>query len=111
MEAMSQQTYPLHELAPEGIECLLWLREQLLTWFEREKRSFPWREPGVSPYEVLVAEMLLQRTAAAGVARAYDEFFDHYPSWAALSNSPIRTSSRLSNHSGSGGRRHRHSAA
>ena len=51
---MSQRTYPPRELTQEGIEHRLWLREQLLSWFERKKRSFPWRNPALSPYEVVV---------------------------------------------------------
>ena len=51
---MSQRTYPPRELTQEGIEHMLWLREQLLSWFERKKRSFPWRNPALSPYEVVV---------------------------------------------------------
>ena len=84
---MSQRTYPPRELTQEGIEHMLWLREQLLSWFERKKRSFPWRNPALSPYEVVVVEILLQRTAAAGVARTYHAFFERYPSWAALAQS------------------------
>jgi A/G-specific adenine glycosylase len=58
------------ELAPEEIEHIPWLRRRLLSWFAREGRTFPWREPGRTPYEVIVAEILLQRTTAAGVAQA-----------------------------------------
>jgi len=41
------------------------------------------------PYEVIVAEILLQRTTAAGVARAYPGFVDRYPSWASLGQAPL----------------------
>jgi A/G-specific adenine glycosylase len=69
------------ELPPEAIARILWLRRRLLPWFARYGRSFPWRRPGTTPYEVIVAEMLLQRTTAAGVARAYGGFVERYPSW------------------------------
>src|SRR5258706_8812100 len=59
-----------YELASEVVECIPWLRRRLLSWFERNGRSFPWRDPGRTPYEVVVAEILLQRTTAAGVYRA-----------------------------------------
>ncbi len=86
---MSQRADQPRELAGETIERMLWLREQLLSWFERNKRPFPWREPGLSPYEVVVVEILLQRTAAASVARAYRGFFERFPSWTALARSSI----------------------
>jgi A/G-specific adenine glycosylase len=77
------------ELAPEEIEHIPWLRRRLLSWFAREGRTFPWREPGRTPYEVIVAEMLLQRTTATGVARTYAGFIECFPSWVALAQSPL----------------------
>ncbi len=76
------------ELSLEAVERIPWLRKRLLSWFKRNGRSFPWRDPQRTPYEVVVAEILLQRTAAAGVARAYAGFIERYPSWAALAQAP-----------------------
>ena len=75
-------------LPPEAVERIPWLRRRLLSWFERNGRSFPWRDPGRAPYEVVVAEILLQRTTAAGVARVYPGFIERYPSWATLAQAP-----------------------
>jgi A/G-specific adenine glycosylase len=77
-----------HEISPEAVKRISWLRRRLLSWFARNGRSFPWREPGRMPYEVVVAEILLQRTTAAGVARAYIGFLKRYPSWIALAHAP-----------------------
>jgi A/G-specific adenine glycosylase len=71
------------------VEHISWLRRRLLSWFACERRAFPWREPGRTPYEVVVAEILLQRTTATGVARAYAGFVDRFPSWAALAQSSL----------------------
>jgi A/G-specific adenine glycosylase len=60
---MRQRTYPSCELGPEVVERISWLREQLLCWFERSGRSFPWREPDRTSYEVILAEILLQHLA------------------------------------------------
>ena len=68
------------ELPSEVVECIPWLRKRLLSWFKRNGRSFPWRDQGGTPYEVVVAEILLQRTTAVGVARAYAGFVERYPS-------------------------------
>ena len=75
-------------LLPEAVERIPWLRRRLLSWFKRSGRSFPWRDPGRTSYEVVVAEILLQRTTAAGVARAYAGFLERYPSWATLAQAP-----------------------
>lgn len=66
------------------VDRIPWFREQLLSWYTQYGRSFPWRESGRTPYEILVAEILLQRTTAARVAEAYPAFLAQYPSWKAL---------------------------
>src|SRR6266481_1249335 len=78
-----------YEISPEAVKPISWLRRRLLSWFARNGRSFPWREPGRSPYEVVVAEILLQRTTAAGVARAYTGFVERYPSWDTIAHAPL----------------------
>jgi A/G-specific adenine glycosylase len=72
------------ELVASAAARVDWLREVLLSWFERSGRCFPWRDPGRSAYEVTVAEILLQRTTAAQVARVYPDFLRRYPSWDSL---------------------------
>lgn len=78
-----------YELSPEVVARASWLRGQLLSWFRSCGRTFPWRDPGREPYEIAVAEVLLQRTTAAGIARAYRGFIKRYPSWASLALTPL----------------------
>lgn len=61
------------------------LRRRLLGWAADNLRDFPWRRPGATPYEVLVAELLLKRTTAAAAARVYPTFMELYPHVRALS--------------------------
>lgn len=82
----TEETY-VH--APEVAERLSWLRGQLLSWFGGKGRSFPWRDHGRAPYEVAIAEILLQRTTAAGVARVYPGLIERYPSWETLVQAPL----------------------
>ena len=86
---MGQPIGALGELSPEAVARIRWVRRRLISWFEQSGRSFPWRAPGRTPYEVVVAEVLLQRTTAAGVARAYAGFVEGYPSWVALAHAPL----------------------
>lgn len=58
-------------------------RERLLDWAADNLRSFPWRDDP-SPYEVLVAEILLTQTPAPRVAQIYPGFLEVYPSPTAL---------------------------
>src|SRR2546421_624091 len=89
IRAMEQTREASCELASEAVDRIPWLRRRLLSWFEQSGRSFPWREPGRTPYEVVVAEILLQRTTAAGVVRAYSGFIERYPSWATLAQTSL----------------------
>lgn len=73
----------------ERLQHVLWLREQLLSWFEQHGRSFPWREPARSSYELVVAEILLQRTTADKVARAFPGFVARYQTWEAMADAPL----------------------
>jgi len=60
--------------------------EELIEWGETNYREFPWREIDRSPYEVLIAEMLLRRTGAEAVKPVYREFIDRYPDLNALNS-------------------------
>lgn len=50
----------------------------LLAWFRRHAREFPWRAER-DPYRVLVAEKLLQQTDAGHVLKVYDAFLRRFP--------------------------------
>ena len=77
------------QLSQERLQHVLWLRERLLSWFEQHGRSFPWRQPAMSSYDLVVAELLLQRTTAAQVARAFPGFIARYPTWEAMADAPL----------------------
>src|SRR5215218_9307720 len=40
---------------------------ELLRWYEREQRDLPWRRAGVTPWQILVSEFMLQQTPVARV--------------------------------------------
>ncbi|WP_224333682.1 DNA cytosine methyltransferase [Haloprofundus halobius] len=59
-------------------------REKLLEWGEENRREFPWRTPDCSPYEVFVAQMLLQRALPENAEPVYRDFTDRYPDFGTL---------------------------
>lgn len=61
----------------------------LLDWFEGNGRSFQWRKLPLSDYEIIIAEVLLQRTKAETVSRFYDNFLQHFPNWHSLASSKL----------------------
>lgn len=56
-------------------------QDKLLAWFEDSARSFPWREDNLSNYELIIAEVLLQRTKAETVSGFYKKFIALFPTW------------------------------
>jgi A/G-specific adenine glycosylase len=55
-----------------------WFRRQTLRWFRQHGRAFAWRG-STDPYQVLIAEILLQRTRADLVPDAYARFIRAFP--------------------------------
>jgi A/G-specific adenine glycosylase len=53
------------------------IRRRLLSWFRENGRDFPWRQEK-SPFKVLAAEMLLQRTHACQVEGVYKQVTHTY---------------------------------
>ena len=58
-------------------------RREMLRHYRAHRRVFPWRETR-DPYEVLVGELLLQRTRGENVAGVYDRFIRLWPDARAL---------------------------
>lgn len=67
-------------------EKLTRFRWTLLDWYAKNGRNFPWRKKNASKYEVVVVEVLLQRTRAETIAGFYHDFIKEYPSWKVLAN-------------------------
>jgi len=60
------------------------IRRGIVGWATTAARSYPWRQPGRTPYEVLIAELLLKRTTATAAARLYEDFLTRFPSFDVL---------------------------
>jgi A/G-specific adenine glycosylase len=52
---------------------------ELLAWYEREQRDLPWRRPGVTPWQVLVSEFMLQQTPVARVEPIWLDWVARWP--------------------------------
>lgn len=53
-------------------------RDEIIRWFDKNKRNYPWRETH-DPFKVLIAEMMLRRTKADQVKAVYDRLLAEYP--------------------------------
>lgn len=78
-----------------AVSKLSFFRTRLQRWYQKKGRRFPWRNASCSPYEVVVAEVLLQRTHADRVAKFYETFVNSYPSWESLAQAKESDLQRL----------------
>jgi A/G-specific adenine glycosylase len=51
----------------------------LLGWYEREQRDLPWRRPGVTAWQILVSEFMLQQTPVARVEPIWLDWVARWP--------------------------------
>lgn len=70
------------EALPVGL-----LHQRVLDWYATEARPLPWREPGTSPWGVLVSEVMLQQTPVARVEPAWLAWMVRWPTPATLARS------------------------
>lgn len=53
--------------------------EPVVRWYRRSGRDLPWREPGTTPWQVLVSEVMLAQTPVARVEPAYRQWISLWP--------------------------------
>ncbi len=52
---------------------------QLLPWYEEFQRDLPWRAPGISAWQILVSEFMLQQTPVARVEPIWRDWVARWP--------------------------------
>jgi A/G-specific adenine glycosylase len=74
-------------ILPEKIN---FFQEKILEWYSKEGRTFYWRKKGLTHYQYVIAEVLLQRTKAETVAKFYPNFLNDFPNWKTLASADIQ---------------------
>ena len=62
-------------------------RKLIYSYFKNNRRDFPFRNE-ITPYNVLVSEIMLQQTQTGRVAERFLEFKKEFPDFLSLSNAP-----------------------
>ncbi len=62
--------------------------DQIKLYYSTQKRDFSWREH-ITPYRIVVSEIMLQQTQVNRVAQKFDEFIEAFPSFQALAQAPF----------------------
>lgn len=63
-------------------------RQEVLEFYRRNRRTFPWRE-NITPYRVVVSEIMLQQTGVERVREKYEPFVRSLPDFASLAAAPL----------------------
>lgn len=83
MSRASRPTAPAD--LPEDLDGL---HRVLLDWYSDTARDLPWRRPGVSPWGVLVSEVMLQQTPVARVTPVWHAWMERWPTPGDLAAEP-----------------------
>src|ERR1700759_1326311 len=54
-------------------------QRELLDWYEGSRRDLPWRDVGVTPWQILVSEFMLQQTPVSRVAPIWRDWVARWP--------------------------------
>ena len=65
-------------------------QEAILDWYKHNGRTFLWRKKGLTKYQYIIAEVLLQRTKAETVSKFYPQFLKDFPNWKSLATADIQ---------------------
>lgn len=61
-----------------------YFQRKLLDWYQKNGRTFLWRNKSATNYELIISEVFLQRTKAETVSKFLPNFFRKYSSWKQL---------------------------
>ena len=75
----------------EGLQGVV---EPLLDWYDRARRTLPWREDP-QPYRVWISEIMLQQTRVDTVIPYFERFMATFPTIEDLANGPVDEVLRL----------------
>jgi A/G-specific adenine glycosylase len=65
-------------------------QRKILDWYKLNGRKFYWRKKGLSNYQYIIAEVLLQRTKAETIAKFYPLFIKEFPNWKSLAEADVK---------------------
>jgi A/G-specific adenine glycosylase len=51
----------------------------LIVWYDEAARDLPWRQPGTSPWQILVSEFMLQQTPVTRVQPIWEQWINRWP--------------------------------
>lgn len=65
-------------------------QQDILNWYKKNGRNFPWRNKSATNYHRIISEVLLQRTKAETIRKFFPIFIKKYPSWKKLAKASVK---------------------
>lgn len=62
---------------------------QLIKWYEKNKRPLPWRKKKTNPYHIWISEVMLQQTTVNTVIPYYKKFIEKFKTLESLAQTPL----------------------
>ncbi len=69
----------IHSFLRSNVDILEPRHNFFVNWYKKNGREFPWRQEDISPFHILVTEMLLRQTKASMVLGMWVNFTTKYP--------------------------------
>ena len=63
--------------------------DQLIQWYEKNKRPLPWRKKRKNPYHIWISEVMLQQTIVNTVIPYYKKFIERFKTLESLAQTPL----------------------
>jgi len=64
------------------------IQDKILDWYNTNKENYPWRS-SQSPFQILITEILLQKTIALNVSNLFLKFFEKYSEFSKIYESNV----------------------
>lgn len=80
--------HKLYQLKGLTKEVILAFQTLIYSYYRSKKRKFPFRED-ITPYKVVVSEIMLQQTQTHRVAEKFIEFIEKFPDFKSLSQASV----------------------
>lgn len=76
------------EIARVHASKIVVFQREIAGFYKENKRSFPWREH-ITPYRIVISEIMLQQTGVERVIGKFEPFLDRFPGFAALAGARL----------------------
>src|SRR5262245_59887483 len=73
-QAFAGEVWGMLKIVPDTMAA-----SELLGWYDGAARDLPWRRPGVTAWQVLVSEFMLQQTPVNRVQPVWEEWVRRWP--------------------------------